>query len=76
MRRKIAATASAAPVPSRYIPSIVRLCRPTTPPTFTAGTNAPMSSAYTGSRAEQLINGTTMIVASRSSRCWIIQPSA
>jgi hypothetical protein len=31
-----------------------------------AGTKVPMSSVYTGRRAEQLISGTTMIVASRS----------
>ncbi len=31
-------------------------------------TNAPMSSTYTGSRAEQLISGATRIVASRSRR--------
>ena len=31
-----------------------------------AGTKAPMSSVYTGSRAEQLMSGTTMMVANRS----------
>ena len=31
-----------------------------------AGTKAPMSNVYTGRRAEQLMSGTTMIVASRS----------
>jgi hypothetical protein len=31
-----------------------------------AGTNAPMSSVYTGRRAEQLMSGTTMMVARRS----------
>lgn len=43
------------------------------PPTRVAGTKAPMSSAYTGNRAEQLISGTTMMVASRSSRCWMVR---
>ena len=33
--------------------------------------NAPISSAYTGSRAEQVINGATRIVARRSRGSWI-----
>ena len=33
---------------------------------MTAGTNAAISSVYTGSRAEQVMNGATRIVASRS----------
>ena len=36
------------------------------PSTATGGMNAPMSNVYTGSRAEQLMRGTTMIVARRS----------
>ena len=33
--------------------------------------NAPISSAYTGRRAEQVISGATMIVARRSRGSWI-----
>ena len=34
--------------------------------TFAAGMNAPMTSAYTGRRAEHVISGAIMIVARRS----------
>ena len=35
--------------------------------------NAPISSAYTGSRAEQVISGATRIVASRSRGSWMLR---
>ena len=66
MRLKTQAAASAARVPSRYIASMVRPCRPIPPQTVIAGTKAPIRRVYTGSRAEQLISGTTMMVARRS----------
>ena len=37
-----------------------------TPATVRSGTKAPISSAYTGSRAEQVISGAIMMVARRS----------
>ena len=36
------------------------------PQTLTAGTNAAISSVYTGNRAEQVMRGATMMVAIRS----------
>ena len=73
VRRNTAAAASAATVPSRYIASNASPCSVITCPIVTAGTNAEISSAYTGSRAEQLISGTTIIVASRSLVCGIVR---
>ena len=46
--------------------SIVMPCSVSPGNSVVAGTNAPISSVYTGSRAEQLMSGTTMIVARRS----------
>ena len=40
-------------------------------PTFCAGTNAAISSAYTGSLAEQVMNGAASMVAMRSRRLGI-----
>ena len=59
---------------SRYIANSVSPCRvsryfkPESPKNYTCGTNAPINSTYTGNRAEQLINGATRIVVSRSRR--------
>ena len=60
------AITSAITVPSRYIESMVSPCRPMKPPSLRSGTHAAMSTAYTGSRAEQLISGATRMVTSRS----------
>ena len=61
-----AADANAVAAPSRYSPNSTSPCCPTTPKSFVAGTNAAIKSVYTGSRAEQVMNGATRIVASRS----------
>ena len=55
----------AASTPATYRPNSVSPRR-LKGPTARSGTKAPISSAYTGSRAEQVISGATMIVASRS----------
>ena len=60
------AMARATTMPSRYIASMVNPCRPNTPAKRFGGMHAAMSSVYTGSRAEQLINGATRMVTSRS----------
>src|SRR5882672_812178 len=66
------ATTTAATMPRKYIensviPGSVRM------PIQRLGTNAPMSSAYTGRRALQDMNGATMIVVSRSRRLSIVR---
>ena len=45
------------------------------PHIFRAGTNAPINSAYTGSRAEQVISGAIMMVTQRS-RALLIERAA
>ncbi len=50
-------------MPTKYMPNNVSP-RTSAPP----GMNAPINSVYTGSRAEQLINGATRIVVNRSRR--------
>src|SRR5438105_10428355 len=53
-------------IPNRYIASIVRPGSFIKPSTVMLGMHAPISKVYTGSRAEQLINGDTRIVTRRS----------
>ena len=58
---------TAAAMPRKYIAKSV-MPGSVTKPTHRLGTNAPMSSAYTGSRALQLMNGAIMMVVNRSRR--------
>ena len=57
---------SALAMPAAYSPNSTRPCWLNMPQTVFSGMNAPISSAYTGSRAEQVISGATRIVANRS----------
>ena len=50
-------TSSALVTPAAYNPNRTRPCRLSTPATSRRGMNAPISSAYTGSRAEHVISG-------------------
>ena len=43
------------------------------PQTARRGMNAPMINAYTGRRAEHVINGAIMMVASRSRGFWMVR---
>ena len=58
-------------MPPTYRPNSTSPCRLNTPHTGWSGMKAPISSAYTGSRAEQVISGATMIVVRRSRGSWI-----
>ncbi|MNN37118.1 hypothetical protein D3C81_1510490 [compost metagenome] len=62
---------SALRMPARYRPNSTRPCWLNMPHTVLAGMKAPINSAYTGSRAEQVINGATRIVARRSRGSWM-----
>ena len=53
-------------MPPTYRPNSTSPCRLKTPATVRAGMKAPISSAYTGRRAEQVISGAIMMVSSRS----------
>ena len=64
------ATASALRMPAAYRPNSTSPCWLNQPTSF-SGTNAPISRAYTGSRAEQVISGATRMVAMRSRGSWM-----
>ena len=66
MRDSTAAAESAATVLKRYMPIIIRPCTGTKPNTCAGGNSAPITSEYTGKRAEQVINGMTIMVRMRS----------
>ena len=67
------ATAIALTMPAKYSTNSTSPCRLTTPPTSRSGMKAAMISAYTGSRAEQVISGAIMIVTSRSRGFWMVR---
>ncbi len=48
-------------------------CRLKMPPTVRAGMKAAISSAYTGSRAEQVMSGAIMMVVSRSRQLLMVR---
>ena len=58
--------------PAIYNPNRVRPRR-SNQPISRAGTKAPIKSAYTGNRAEQVISGATMMVARRSFQLAIVR---
>ena len=58
-------------MPAAYSANSTRPCRLNKPRHSRCGMKAPISSAYTGRRAEQVINGATRIVARRSRGSWI-----
>ena len=66
-----AATAIALAMPPTYSANITSPCRLKMPATVRSGMNAPIKSAYTGRRAEQVMSGAIMMVTSRS-RQWVI----
>ena len=53
-------------MPARYSPNSTSPCNSTPPQTSRCGTKALIRSAYTGSRAEQVISGAIRMVTSRS----------
>ncbi|KAG1390077.1 hypothetical protein G6F59_015320 [Rhizopus arrhizus] len=65
--------ASALRMPAAYRPNSTRPCWLNTPHTVFCGMNAPISSAYTGRRAEQVISGATRIVARRARGSWMLR---
>jgi hypothetical protein len=66
VRFKTKATAMAPATPATYKANSTRPCSSRPPQTRCGGIKAPMMSAYTGSRAEQVISGAIMMVVSRS----------
>ena len=58
-------------MPATYSTSSTRPRRLNQPPTVWSGMKAPISSAYTGRRAEQVISGATRMVSQRS-RQWVM----
>ena len=53
-------------MPATYSPNSTSPCSSKSPATVRRGTKAPISSAYTGRRAEHVINGAMRIVTTRS----------
>jgi hypothetical protein len=66
------ATAIAETIPATYKPNSTSPCR-LNQPIVRFGMKAPMISAYTGRRAEQVISGAIMMVARRSRGFWIVR---
>ena len=64
---------SALKMPAAYSAHSTSPCRLNQPPTVRWGMKAAISSAYTGSRAEQVISGAIMIVTSRSRQCVMVR---
>ena len=58
---------------NKYIATINNPCSGSTPKTTCGGNNAAMINVYTGKRAEQVINGMTIIVSIRSRRRSIVR---
>ena len=60
-------------MPKAYMNTISSPRTGTNPSTFCAGNSEAMISVYTGSRAEQVVSGTTIMVSRRSRRRSIVR---
>src|SRR5690606_14769864 len=70
---RIKETIKALRIPAIYRPNNTRPCRFMKPHTVCSGMKAAINKAYTGRRAEQVINGATNIVVRRSRGSLIVR---